>query len=84
MLHLSDINDQQQFIIAEFLYSHDADILIKSDVENLIEVFEQLDMPSLKSTKLDPTPYYKHIMTHINNEDVSQIMRLYFGGQLSG
>lgn len=83
MLHLSDITYTQQFIIAEFLYSYDADILIKSDVEKLIEVFEQLEIPSLKSTKLDPTPYFNHVVLHINQEDISQIMQLYFSGQLS-
>ncbi len=73
-----NLTEKDKFYIAEFIYSNDNDILIKSDAEKVIEVFKKHNI----DVKMSVNDIIWNINKYIDTPSLSHIMDDYYSGKL--
>ena len=81
MYRIEELPDSLQYAVAEFIYSREADILIKSDGENVIEEFEKIG-EDVSKTQLTVESVTFLIRNHLGYDVRNEIMEKYFAGKL--
>lgn len=77
-----DLTKKEKYIIAEFLYSYGSDILIKSDAENVIEMFKKRGVKQAFKIEVEATATIILIRANLNICDRDEIMKDYYTGKL--
>jgi len=77
-----ELTNSQKNIIAEFIYSDAADVLIKSDAERVIELFKEKKVEKAEEINLDVVSVREAIHKNISLEDRDSIMNDYYSGKL--
>jgi hypothetical protein len=88
-MKFEDFTQEERTIIAEFVYSYDSDILIKTDALNLVDLFvkkELVDNPHAEELRnrinnnvLVIDDLIEILFTSIEEEEGKKIMNEYFG-----
>lgn len=81
MIALEQLTKEEKFIIAEFIYSYQTDILIKSDAERVIDLFKARGN-DVSEVKLEANAVMNLIRQHIESPDRIEIMNAYYAGKL--
>ncbi len=74
-----NLSTKDKFYIAEFIYSNDNDILIKSDAEKVIEVF----LKNSIAVKMSISAIVSAIQNNIDKSTLNNIMDDYYSGKLN-
>jgi hypothetical protein len=81
-MEISKLSEKDKYHIAEFLYSYETEVLIKSDGEAVINLFKKHGVERAKTTKLEIIPILTLIKMEIDYDARKQIMSDYFAGKL--
>ena len=81
-MKLSDLSQKDKLAIAEYIYSQEAEILIKSDAERVIEVFKSHNIKQAESIELEEYAVLNLINSNVSLEDRNIIMQEYLTGKL--
>jgi hypothetical protein len=73
---------QQQYIIAEFIFAHETDTLIKPEAQALIEVFQEHSVPEAYVANLSIEDCVDLLVKNTTSEERSTIMADYYSGNL--
>lgn len=82
MINIEKLTDEQQLSLAEFAYSLASDILIKSDGEKVITVFQEHSVPEAFVANLEIDDICDLIEKNISTETLEIIMGKYYSGKL--
>ncbi len=74
-----NLTEKDKYYIAEFVYSNDNDILIKSDAEKVIEVFKKHNV----DVKMSVSAIVSAIQNNIDTTTLTEIMDNYYSGKLN-
>lgn len=82
MITIENFTDKQQYDIAEFIFAHETDTLIKPEAEALIRVFQEHHIPEafVANLSIEDTIGLLASNTSIETRDV--IMEKYYSGTL--
>ena len=90
-MKFEDFTPKERYVIAEFVYSEESDILIKGDGHDLIELFKNKNIiDSVKAEELNKavdtnannivSQLTTILRENVSNEEGAKIMQEYFGG----
>ena len=80
-IEAKNLTTEEKNIIAEYIYSYQTEILIKSDAERVIELFKNRGFDTSK-VELEAHSVMNLIRLYIDSPDRDDIMNLYFQGKL--
>jgi hypothetical protein len=81
-MKLSDLSQKDKLAIAEYLYSQESGVLIKSDAEEVIKVFKSHNIKEAETVELEEFAILFLIKNNISREDRNIIMNEYYSGKL--
>jgi hypothetical protein len=81
-MKLSDLPQKDKLAIAEYIYSQQCGVLIKSDAEKVIEVFKAHKIKEADTVKIEEFSILFLIHQNISLEDRDTIMNEYYSGKL--
>ena len=76
---MEELTNEEKLDIAEFIFSESTDVLIKSDAEKVIVIFENRD---LEPPHLEVGSINDALAKHISQEDRDEMMEDYYAGRL--
>ena len=82
MLTTENFTDNQQYIIAEFIFSYESDTLIKPEAEALIKVFQEHHVPEAFVANLTISDCVDLLVSNTSLEVRDVIMGKYYSGSL--
>lgn len=82
MIGLENFTTKQQYDIAEFIFAHQTDTLIKSEAESLIQVFKDHHIIDAFVTNLEVDDCLDLLMKNTSLETRDAIMQKYYKGDL--
>jgi hypothetical protein len=82
MLTIENFTDKQQYVIAEFIFAHESDTLIKPEAEALIKVFQEHHVPEAFVANLTISDCIDLLVSNISLEVRDEIMGKYYSGNL--
>lgn len=83
-MDFNKLTNSDKYHIAEFIFSYEADVLIKSDAEKVIEVFKRHEVEKAASVPLEANAIAMLIKSEISEADREIIMAEYYSGDLNG
>lgn len=81
-MKLSDLSQKDKLAIAEYIYSQESGVLIKSDAEEVIKVFKSHNVKEAQTVELEEFAILFLIKNNISREDRNIIMSEYYSGKL--
>jgi hypothetical protein len=82
MINLEDLTNKQQLVIAEFIFAFRSDTLIKSEAEDLIEVFKEHHVPEAYVANLSIEDTIDLLTNNMSPDTAEEILKKYFRGEL--
>lgn len=82
VIPLSQLSKKDKSDIAEYIYSYETDILIKSDGESVIKMFKKHGVKEADETPLEAHAIMFLIKAHIERADRTAIMEDYYKGRI--
>lgn len=81
-MQLSDLSQEDKFAIAEYLYSQQTGVLIKSDAEAVIKVLKSHNVKEAETVNIEEFAILNLIHSNVSFEDREVIMSDYYSGKL--
>lgn len=82
MIPLKNLSKKDKLAIAEFIYSQQQQILIKSDAESVVEVFKSHSVQDADKVEIEEYAILSLIRKNIEQIDIRHIMLDYYNGKL--
>lgn len=82
MITIENLTDKQQYDIAEFIFAHESDTLIKPEAEALIRVFQEHHVPESFVANLSIEDCIDLLASNTSLEIRDEIMKKYYRGAL--
>jgi hypothetical protein len=80
MITIENFTDKQQYDIAEFIFAHESDTLIKPEAEALIRVFQEHRVPEAFVANLAIKDCIDLLGSNTSLETRDSIMEKYYSG----
>lgn len=77
-----EFTKKQELAIAEFIFSYETDVLITSDAQNLINVFQEHHVPEAYVANISIEDCMQLIKDNISVEQTDEILKKYLSGKL--
>ena len=81
-MKLSDLSQKDKLAIAEYIYSQQAGVLIKSDAETVIKVLKSHNVKEAETVNIEEFAILNLIHSNVSFEDRDIIMNDYYSGKL--
>lgn len=79
---INKLTNKDQYIIAEYIYSYQQDILIKSDAKSVIKMFNEKGIDT-SEVELEAHAVMNLIRKHIGSVDRNMIMEQYYSNAIN-
>lgn len=81
-MKLQDLSQKDKLSIAEYLYSQQTGVLIKSDAEEVVKVFKAHKIKAAETVEIEEFAILLLIKNNIDFADRQAIMNEYYSGKL--
>ena len=82
MIQFKKLSKKDKYALAEYIYSYESDILIKSDAEAVLKVLANHGVEKAVGHELEAHSIMHLIKGAIEREDRTEIMNEYYSGKL--
>ena len=77
------LSENDKYVIAEFLFSYESDVLIKSDAQAVVDMFKKHGATKYFKGEMNATSILMMIKMEIDPFDRKEIMEAYYSGNLN-
>ncbi len=76
------LTDKEKMIIAEFIFSYETDVLIKTDAIAVIQLLEKKEIEGADELTMDAAKIKAAVIKAVTQKEVTSIMADYYSGKL--